>query len=71
MKYVGNELQRLALNEPETTNADLLGRSAFNRYYYAAFFGYSRDLRLFKQRMEGYTSWQYSSTARNELKEKG
>ncbi|HBC0006784.1 MULTISPECIES: hypothetical protein [Vibrionaceae] len=37
MKYVGNELQRLALNEPETTNADLLGRSAFNRYYYAAF----------------------------------
>lgn len=37
MKYVGSELERLALSAPDPDNSDLLGRSAFNRYYYAAF----------------------------------
>ncbi len=37
MQYVGSELERLALNNPDLNHADLLGRSAFNRYYYAAF----------------------------------
>ena len=37
MKYVGSELERLALNDADPHHSDLLGRSAFNRYYYAAF----------------------------------
>lgn len=37
MQYVGSELERLALSDADPNNADLLGRSAFNRYYYAAF----------------------------------
>ncbi len=37
MHIVGNELERLALNNGDPKNSDLLGRSAFNRYYYAAF----------------------------------
>lgn len=37
MQYVGSELERLALSNVDSNNADLLGRSAFNRYYYAAF----------------------------------
>jgi hypothetical protein len=37
MQYVGDELERLALSHGDAANSDLLGRSAFNRYYYAAF----------------------------------
>lgn len=37
MRYVGNELERLALRDTDPDHSDLLGRSAFNRYYYAAF----------------------------------
>lgn len=37
MQIVGNELERLALTYPDPAGCDLLGRSAFNRYYYAAF----------------------------------
>ncbi|MDP5459573.1 hypothetical protein [Alishewanella sp. SMS8] len=37
MQYVGDELERLALGQGDETNSDLLGRSAFNRYYYASF----------------------------------
>ncbi|MDH1993773.1 hypothetical protein N5J40_02740 [Aeromonas caviae] len=37
MQIVGNELARLALSNHNPVEADLLGRSAFNRYYYAAF----------------------------------
>jgi len=37
MQIVGDELERLALSEGDHSSSDLLGRSAFNRYYYAAF----------------------------------
>lgn len=37
MRYVGSELERLALLNTDPDDTDLLGRSAFNRYYYAAF----------------------------------
>lgn len=37
MQIVGNELERLALSNSNLDDSDLLGRSAFNRYYYAAF----------------------------------
>lgn len=49
MEYVGSELERLALGERDVNQSDLLGRSAFNRYYYAAFLttretlGYMQD----------------------------
>jgi hypothetical protein len=37
MKFVGDALETLALSEAFVINSDLLGRSAFNRYYYASF----------------------------------
>lgn len=37
MKFVGEQLQRLALEQRENLKADVLGRSAFNRFYYASF----------------------------------
>lgn len=37
MQIVGNELERLALSNGDPKDSDLLGRSAFNRYYYASF----------------------------------
>lgn len=37
MRYVGSELERLALENADPDKSDLLGRSAFNRYYYSAF----------------------------------
>lgn len=37
MQIVGDELERLALSNANPRDADLLGRSAFNRYYYAAY----------------------------------
>lgn len=37
MKFVGEKLEDLALKDPEFCHSDLLGRSAFNRYYYASF----------------------------------
>lgn len=37
MKFVGEQLEKLALLEPVKKQADTLGRSAFNRYYYASF----------------------------------
>jgi hypothetical protein len=37
MKTVGDKLRDLALNAPSANDADKFGRSAFNRYYYAAF----------------------------------
>ena len=43
MQIVGDELQRLALAERDPINFDLLGRSAFNRYYYATFFNNAKN----------------------------
>lgn len=37
MQIVGNKLVELANKEKIVSNADLLGRSAFNRYYYSAY----------------------------------
>lgn len=37
MKIVGDELSTLALGRHGSGDFDLLGRSAFNRYYYAAY----------------------------------
>ena len=37
MKIVGDQLAAWALAQAEDDNKDLFGRSAFNRYYYAAF----------------------------------
>lgn len=37
MKVVGEQLQGWAVSQRETEVKDLFGRSAFNRYYYAAY----------------------------------
>ncbi|MBC3382033.1 hypothetical protein H8I69_23235 [Serratia fonticola] len=37
MKIVGEALESLAIKESSAENANLYGRSAFNRYYYASF----------------------------------
>lgn len=70
MQIVGNELEKLALSNPDPTDSDLLGRSAFNRYYYSAF--------LVTREMLGQmeASWKYTMHAgipdllRNSLRKK-
>ena len=37
MKVVGEKLEDFALSESDSAKKNLFGRSAFNRYYYAAF----------------------------------
>ncbi len=37
MKIVGEKLQDIAISETDSVKQDLFGRSAFNRFYYAAF----------------------------------
>lgn len=37
MKLVGEKLEKVAIAESDSIKKDLFGRSAFNRYYYAAF----------------------------------
>ncbi|MCT7943633.1 hypothetical protein [Shewanella holmiensis] len=37
MKYVGDILEGLAVGNSNPINSNLLGRSAFNRYYYASY----------------------------------
>jgi hypothetical protein len=37
MKFVGEKLEQLAIHDTEMKHANLLGRSAFNRFYYASF----------------------------------
>lgn len=37
MIFVGQQLQVLALQQTDANKADTLGRSAFNRFYYASF----------------------------------
>ncbi|WP_445428013.1 hypothetical protein [Alishewanella sp. HL-SH05] len=57
MQYVGEELERLALSHGDAVNSDLLGRSAFNRYYYSAFL----ITRAMLGQMEA--SWKYTMHA--------
>ena len=37
MKIVGDKLAEIAVNEPDSDRQNLFGRSAFNRYYYSAY----------------------------------
>ncbi len=53
MQFVGDELEKLALGNGDVTNADLLGRSAFNRYYYAAFLKTRETLGLMQESWRG------------------
>lgn len=53
MQIVGDELERLALSEEDPQNSDLLGRSAFNRYYYAAFLITRETLGLMQTNWKG------------------
>ncbi len=59
MQYVGSELERLARINTDPNSADLLGRSAFNRYYYAAF--------LITRKTLGYMQPNWKGTAHAEI----
>ena len=48
MKIVGDQLAAWALAQAEDDKKDLFGRSAFNRYYYAAFLSTRQMLGEFK-----------------------
>jgi hypothetical protein len=50
MKAVGDHLAEVAKNESAFTTADLFGRSAFNRYYYATFLGVRETLQKIDSR---------------------
>ena len=52
MKVVGDQLEKWALEQKEGDQADLFGRSAFNRYYYAAFLITREMLGQFEQKWE-------------------
>ncbi|WEH94111.1 hypothetical protein PYR90_10455 [Acinetobacter johnsonii] len=53
MQIVGDELQRLALATYDPLNFDLLGRSAFNRYYYATFLITRKTLSIMQSHWKG------------------
>lgn len=53
MQIVGDELYRLALSNKDPLHFDLLGRSAFNRYYYAAFLITRKTLGLMQSNWKG------------------
>ena len=67
MQYVGSELERLALINTDPNSADLLGRSAFNRYYYAAFL-ITRETLGYMQPKEGANKQVISSQADSLIK---
>lgn len=52
MKIVGDQLATWALAQAEDDKKDLFGRSAFNRYYYAAFLSTRQMLGEFEPKWE-------------------
>ena len=52
MKIVGDQLATWALAQTEDDKKDLFGRSAFNRYYYAAFLSTRQMLGKFEKKWE-------------------
>ena len=52
MKIVGDQLATWALAQAEDDNKDLFGRSAFNRYYYAAFLSTRKMLGEFEPKWQ-------------------
>lgn len=59
MKVVGEKLESVALLERDVFKKDLFGRSAFNRYYYAAF--------LVTRKMLGELNPSWKHTAHREI----
>lgn len=68
MQYVGDELERLALSTGDSTNSDLLGRSAFNRYYYAAFLKTRETLGTMRESWKGTPHANIPGLLENSLK---
>lgn len=59
MKIVGEKLEDIALKERDLLSKDLFGRSAFNRYYYAAF--------LITRKMLGELNFPWKFTPHKEI----
>lgn len=53
MQIVGEKLEQLAFKDSDNSNSDLLGRSAFNRFYYAAFLETRKTLGDMKPNWKG------------------
>ncbi len=70
MQIVGDELQRLALAERDPINFDLLGRSAFNRYYYATFLTTRKTLAMMQSNWKGTPHAEIPNLLKTNLKKK-
>ena len=68
MQIVGDELQRLALATYDPLNFDLLGRSAFNRYYYATFLITRKTLAIMQSNWKGTAHAEIPNLLENALR---
>ena len=69
MKIVGDELAAWALAQTEDDKKDLFGRSAFNRYYYAAFLSTRQMLGDFKTTWKTTPHRKIPDLLKNKLKQ--
>ena len=70
MKIVGDQLAAWALAQTEDHKKDLFGRSAFNRYYYAAFLSTRQMLGEFKTEWERTAHRNIPDLLKGKLKKK-
>ena len=70
MQIVGDELQSLALATYDPLNFDLLGRSAFNRYYYATFLTTRKTLAMMQSNWKGTPHAEIPNLLKTNLKKK-
>lgn len=68
MKIVGDQLAAWALAQTEDDNKDLFGRSAFNRYYYAAFLSTRQMLGEFEPKWQTTAHRNIPDLLKGELK---
>ena len=70
MKIVGDQLATWALAQAEDDNKDLFGRSAFNRYYYAAFLSTRQMLGEFEPKWQRNAHGNIPDLLKGKLKKK-
>lgn len=70
MKIVGDQLATWALAQTEGDKKDLFGRSAFNRYYYAAFLSTRQMLGEFEPKWQRTVHRNIPDLLKNTLKKK-
>jgi hypothetical protein len=68
MKVVGQILEQLAIDDDDELKSDMLGRSAFNRYYYAAFLVTRETLGKMQPNWKGTVHAEIPNLLKNGLK---